>query len=121
MDPQALLESIKELVLLVWAFDGVKVIVGHVVINVAFAIAAAVYTGTFELAKVGEFLSKKLLPFVAVYFVLKAFGEAAGLGYLAPVVWAAIEASLTGDLVDNLVKLGLPLPEGLKRLIVKAG
>jgi len=121
MDPQVLFEFVKELVLLVWSFDGVKVIVGHTIINVVVAIAAAQYTGSLELAKVGEFLGRKLLPFVAIYFVLKAFGEAAGLSFLAPVVWGAIEVSLTGDLMDNLVKLGLPLPEGLRRLVVKEG
>lgn len=119
MDPQAILEWVKQLVILIWAYDGVKVIVGHTIVNVVVAIAAAVVTGTFELSKIAQFLIRKLLPFVAIYFIVKAFGQAAGLEWLAPVTWAAIEASLTGDLADNLVKLGLPLPESVKRAVVK--
>ncbi len=121
MDPREILEYVKELVELIWSFDGVKVIVAHTTINVVVAIAAAVTSGTFELAKIAQFLVKKLLPYVAIYFIVKAFGMAAGLEWLGPVVWAAIETSLAGDLADNLVKLGLPLPDGIKRIVVKSG
>lgn len=119
MDPQAILEFLKGLVVLVWTFAGVRVIVGHTLINVVVALAAAQATGEINLSKLGEFLIKKLLPNVAVYVMVKAFGEAAGLAFLAPVVWAAIEASLIGDLLDNWTRLGLPLPEALARVVVK--
>lgn len=119
MDMREVFEAIKAFLLVVWAFDGVKVIVGHTIVNVVVAIAAALVTGEFELARVGEFLVKKLLPFVAIYFIVKAFGAAAGLEWLGPVAWTAIETSLTGDLADSLVRLGLPLPDGVKRLVVK--
>lgn len=119
MNPQMLFESLKALMELLWSFDGVKVIVGHTIINVVFAIAAAQVQDDFELGKIGEFLFKKLLPYVAVYAILKAFGEAAGLALLAPVVWATIEASLTGDLMDSLARLGLKWPDSVARLVVK--
>jgi len=120
VDFEVIFEYVKQLLVLIWSFDGVKVIVAHTAINVVVAIAAAVVSGTFELAKVAEFLIKKLLPYVAIYFIVKAFGLAAGLEWLGPVVWTAIETSLAGDLADNLVKLGLPLPDGIKQIVVKS-
>jgi len=119
VNPQELLETIKAVLSLVWSFDGVKVIVGHTLINVVVAVAAAVKDGNFNLSRLSEFLVKKLLPYVSVYAIVKAFGEAAGLAALGPVVWGMIEASLAGDLADNLAKLGVPMPEAFKRLVVK--
>ena len=116
---QDVFEWIRSFVLLVWAFDGAKVIICHTLINVVVAIAAALMSGEFQLAKLAEFLIKKLLPYTAVYVVVKIAGLTAGLDWLAPVTWAAIEATLTGDLADNLVKIGLPLPDGIKSFIVK--
>jgi len=116
---QDVFEWIRSLVLLIWAFDGAKVIICHTVINVVVALAAALMTGEFQLAKLGEFLIKKLLPYTAVYVVVKVAGLTAGLDWLAPATWAAIEATLTGDLADNLVKIGLPMPEQIKRIVVK--
>ena len=120
MDWQMMLEYVMEFLEGVWSFDGVKVIVAHVGINLVVAVAAAMKAGTFELGKIGEFLWKKLAPYVMVYFIVKVAGLAAGLDALAAVAWAAIEATLLGDLVDNLVKLGLKLPEPVARLVVKA-
>jgi len=119
MDWQTMLEYAKEFLWGVWSFDGVKVIVAHVAINLVVAVAAAMKAGTFELGKIGEFLWKKLAPYVMVYFAVKVAGLAAGLDALAAVAWAAIEATLLGDLMDNLVKLGLTMPEPIARLVVK--
>jgi len=119
MDPQVVFEWLKALAELVWSFDGVKIIASHTVVNVVVAIAAAQKTQELELGRVGEFLYRKLLPYVSVYFILIACGEAAGLAFLAPVAWAAIEASLTGDLMDNLARLGLKWPEWVARMVVK--
>ncbi len=119
MNSQMLFEALQGFVLLLWSFTGVRVLVGHIAVNVVMALAAAQVQGDFELGRVGEFLFRKMLPYVTVYAVLKAFGEAAGLQFLAPVVWGTIEVSLTGDLMDSLARLGLQLPEPVARLVVK--
>jgi len=119
MDPRMIIEFLKALVMQAWAYDGVKVIVTHTLVNVVVALAASARAGTFELGKVGEFLIRKLAPYVGVYLVVKAAGEAAGIAFLAPIAWTAIEATLTGDLLDNWTKLGLPLPETIQRFVVK--
>lgn len=105
------MKDIGEFLLAIWEVPGVKFILSHIIINVVFAIAAAVYTGTFELARVGEFLVTKMLPYVATYYVTVLLGEAAGVGYLAPLIFVVIEATLAGDLADSLDRLGLPMPD----------
>jgi hypothetical protein len=118
MNPQVV-EFIRTAVLLIWSYDGVKVIVCHTLINVVFAVAAAHFNREVSLSRLGEFLYRKLLPYTLSYFAVKILGEGAGVAYLAAPIWVIIEASLTGDLADNWVRLGLPLPDRLKALVVK--
>lgn len=113
------MDIIKELIEQALSYPEVKFLVCHIVINLVVALAAALKIGDFSLHKVAEFLTKKLLPYVLVYFVVRIAGDAAGLGALALVAWGAIEAALVGDLLDNLSRLGLPLPDGLKRAVTK--
>ena len=113
------LETLRSILLNAWAYDGVKIIVCHTLINVVIALAAALKSNTFELGRVGEFLIRKLAPYVLVYYVVKVAGDGAGVAFLAPLVWTVIEATLTGDLLDNWEKLGLPLPSAIQRFVVK--
>jgi hypothetical protein len=101
-----------------WGLGGVRAIVAQIVLNVVLAVAASIHQDKFDLRKIGEFLYRKVLPYVAVYVTVKATGMAAGAEWLAPVVYAAIFATLTGDMLDNLVKLGLKVPDGVQRLLL---
>ena len=87
--------------------------------HLAVAVAASLKVGEFNFSRLAEFLTKKLAPYVLVYAAAMILGEAAGLVALAPLALTAIELALWGDLVDNLVKLGLKLPGTIKRFIVK--
>ena len=64
-----------------------------------------------------------MLPYTIVYYVALLVGGAAGLETIAPIAFTTIEAILTGNLLDNAVKLGLKLdieiPEGLVRIASK--
>jgi ABC-type uncharacterized transport system permease subunit len=100
-----------------WNLGGVKAIVAQTLFNVVLAIATAIYTDVFNLKKLGEFLYKKLLPFLTVYIIAKAAGVAAGIEWVAPLVYAAIASMLAGDMLENLVKLGLPIPDFMKRFL----
>jgi len=93
-----------------WAMWEVKFLLAHIVINVVVAVAAALHVGDFQLAKIGEFLYKKILPYLAVWIVAKAMGEMANMVWLALAVFAVLELNLIGDLADNLSKLGVPMP-----------
>lgn len=98
----------------------INLIVAYTIINTLVAVAAGIRTGTFDLSKVGEFLYKKLLPYVLVYMGVGAFGDVAGLTWLTPVSFAAIMTILTGDLTDSLYKLGIPMPSFLVKNETKA-
>lgn len=116
---QNILEFLTAFVLQAWSYAGVKIIVCHTLINVVVAIAVALKSNSFELGRVGEFLIRKLAPYVLIYYVISVAGEGAGVAFLAPIVWTVIEATLTGDLLDNCEKLGLPLPPVIQRFVVK--
>ena len=93
----------------------VKVIVAHTLINLAVALAAALVTKKLDLARIADFLTAKLLPFVVVYAAARIVGDAAGLAGLAMIAFAAIEAALLKDLTDSLAQIGLPMPTFLKK------
>ena len=91
----------------VWSFGEVKFMLGHIGINVVAAVAAGIYTKTFLLGKLGEFLYRKVLPYILLYAAFAAFGEAANLGAMRGVAFAGIEAMLVADLLDNIKKVGM--------------
>lgn len=96
----------------IWSFGETKFILGHVAVNVVAAVAVGIYTKTFLLGKLGEFLYRKVLPLVLLFGAFAAFGEAAGLGAMRGVAFAGIEAMLAADLLDNLKKVGLKMQQG---------
>lgn len=113
------MDTLQQLLLLAWELPGVKFIVSHTLLNVVVAVAAAAKTGTVELGKLGEFVGKKLLPYVALYYATVLLGDGAGLSGLSTVVFGVIEASLTGDLLDNLGLLGVKWPGVIDAVVTK--
>jgi len=89
---------------------------GHIVINWVVAVAAAMATGTFELKRLSEFLWRKILPLMGVYFAGVSLGGAISAGAVTDAVFIVLEARLLADLVENLGKLGVTLPDALKSL-----
>ena len=105
-----------DLVVLIWAVWEVQFTVYHILLNLAVALAAAIRTNTFEFAKMAEFLYRKLLPYLIVFTVASAVSGALSIGWLVTVLWALIELSLLGDMVENLKKLGVPIPDEITSL-----
>lgn len=105
----------------VWHVVGVRFLVCHILVNTIAAIAASLYTGEFILSRVAEFLYRKLLPYVAIYYILVLVEAGANLSGLAALAWTAIESSLLGDLLDTWERCGLPLPDVIRRYIRKGG
>ena len=97
----------------IWSIWEVRFVVFHIALNLAIALAAAIRTSTFEFAKVAEFLYKKLLPNLIVFAVAKAVSGGMEMEWLVTATWALIEMSLLGDMVENLKKLGIPIPNGI--------
>ena len=93
----------------VWGFWQVKFLLAHIALNVVAAIAAGIYTKTFLLGKLGEFLYRKVVPSVLLFGAFAAFGQATKLEAMTMVAFAGIEAMLAADLLDNIKKVGLSL------------
>jgi len=113
-------EFIQNAVVFLWMMNEVRFIVYHVLLNLGIALAAAIRTGEFKFYKVGEFLYKKLLPFVLLYAFARGLGETANQGWLSITTLGLIEFTLAADMVENLARLGVPIPEGILKLIDKS-
>ena len=107
-------------IVFLWMMSAVQFIVYHVLLNLGVALAAAIRTGEFKFYRVWEFLYRKLLPFVLVYGFARGLGETANRGWLAVAVLGLIEMALAADLVENLSRLGVPIPDAILKLIDKS-
>jgi len=105
------MENILSVLAKFFAATDVRFIIGHIVVNLVMAIAAGLKQKDFDFRRVAEFLWRKLLPYVLGYAVVKVIGDWCALTPLLPITWIAIETTLLGDLIDNLAKLGLKLPD----------
>lgn len=115
-DVSNVFESIAEFFVWLWGLWYVKVLVLHVIVNVVVAVMAGIRSGNFVLAKLWQFLWKKVMPLVGTFAVFTAFGESINQPAIAPVVWILIETMLVSDLLDNLKKMGVPIPDGLTKV-----
>jgi hypothetical protein len=89
-----------------------KFLFWHIIINTVAAVAVSLYTKTFQLGKLWEFLYRKLLPYIMLYVVLAAGGEAIGQPNFAIVVWGVITSKLLTDLLDSAKQLLINLQNG---------
>lgn len=111
--------SIVEFLQWLWTLDGVRTLSINIIVNLVVAIAAAIRMGEFKFHKLGDFLFRKLAPYVLVYGIVKAIAMDTPMAWLAQAAWTILEATLLADLLENAEKLGLRLPASLARLISK--
>ncbi len=93
--------------------DGVKLTLLIVLIaaNLLAGIAVSIYTRTFRLKQVGDFLISKVLPYVLSYFAV-CFIAVVEHSWMpaVTVVWGVILAALIGAILTNLKEMGINLP-----------
>lgn len=111
------IDTLKVILLAIWAFDGVKFIILGVLLNLVLAVALALRTSTFSLQALADFLFKQLLPYVVVYVFFKLFGEGAGFEWVGVAVFALIQAQIVSAIVEKLSELGVPIPESILKLV----
>ncbi len=115
-----------EFISMLWSLAGVQLLMVLIALDVVTGVGASLYTRTFLLQKVGDFLVHKVLPYTIVYLffaapvnaVLANPGTAAQLGpaggglllALPDVIWAALAAMLAGSIFENLTTMGIQLP-----------
>ena len=103
----------------VLAMPEVTFLVSHIAFNVIVAVAAAIATGEFKFHKLGEFIYRKVLPFTIVLFAAKVLATAIHQAWLTSAVLVLLEAALVSNLVENLVKLGIPIPKQVVELVTQ--
>src|SRR3989344_2319211 len=94
----------------------IQMIVLLIGIDVILGIIAALMKKEFVLGKVAGFMKKGVLVYVFGFAVISAVGE--GLPSLSIIVTMAswlILLALIGSILDNLGRLGLPIPKILRK------
>ena len=96
--------------------DGMKlsILAAMILANFILGIAVSLYTNTFRLKAVGNFLITRILPYVLGYFavVIVAVVEPAWEAAVTA-VWAIILAALVGAILASLKAMGVHLPDVL--------
>lgn len=96
--------------------DGTKlsILVAMIAANLILGLAVSIYTKTFRLKAVADFLVSRVLPYVLGYFavvilaiVIPAWGVA------VTIVWGVIILALAGAILAKLKEMGIKLPESL--------
>ena len=85
-------------------------------IDVVLGVVAALKSKEFTLGKVAGFMKKGVLAYVFGFAILAlASAVLPILSWLATVAYFLIILALAGSILDNLGKLGLPIPKILRK------
>lgn len=103
----------------VWATPGVSTIVYAILLNTMLAIAVAVRSNTFTLARVGDFITQQVIPYVTAYAGAQFLGEGAGYSWIGTAAYAAVMAKIGSSILEKLELLGVPVPQQLMQYIRK--
>jgi phage-related holin len=99
-----------------FATPQIKWILILVAIDVLLGVIAALLKKDFRLGKVAGFMKKGVLGYVLGFAVLEMVGGAlTSLEIVVQVAYVLIILALVGSILNNLGKMGLPLPTYLKK------
>ena len=105
-----------EEILNVLATSQIRNIVMLIGIDVVLGILAALKTKEFALGKLAGFMKRGVLSYVLGFAVLVLATEALpSLAMVATVAYWLIMLALVGSILNNLAKMGLPIPPILKK------
>ena len=100
----------------IFATSQIQMIVVLIAVDVVLGILAALAKKNFVLGKLAGFMVKPVLGYVLGFVVLVMVGKALpGLAIVATIAYFLIILSLIGSILDNLGKLGLPMPKILRK------
>ena len=90
------------------------VLVAMVFANLLTGIAVSIYTGSFRLKLVADFLVSKVLPYLVSYMAVSIVAVVEPSWKAAvTVVWGLIIVALAGAILTNLKEMGINLPDFL--------
>jgi len=94
----------------------IQMIVLLIGIDVILGIIAALMKKEFVLGKVAGFMKKGVLVYVFGFAVISAVGEVLpSLSIIVTMAYWLILLALIGSILDNLGRLGLPIPKILRK------
>jgi len=96
----------------------IQVIVSLIAIDVLLGIISALVKKEFQWGKLANFMKAPVLGYVFGFAVLEVVSEAMSLSYIGSIVWAAfilILIALLASIFRNLNRLGIPVPDSLKK------
>jgi phage-related holin len=100
----------------IFATPQIQMIVILIAVDVVLGILAALLKKDFILGKLAGFMMKPVLGYVFGFAVLVMVGQALpGLTAVAEIAYFLIVLALIGSILDNLAKLGVPIPKILRK------
>ena len=94
----------------------IKWIVILITIDVILGIIAALLKKDFRLGKVANFMFKPVLGYILGFAILiSAIQTIPALAIIGNIAYILIVLALIGSLLDNLAKLGVPMPKVLRK------
>lgn len=94
--------------------DGYKIVTLAilVIIDLVLGIIVAVKAGTFQFAKISDYLNTDVLMMVGGYFLVGAVALVhPDFAAMVTAAWALLDAALVAQIWSKLGKLGLPVPK----------
>jgi len=89
-----------------------SVLVAIIFANVVLGLAVSIYTRTFRLKAVADFLLSRVLPYILSYFAVVAIAVVEPAWKAAvTVVWGVIITALVGAVLAKLKEMGIQLPD----------
>ena len=90
------------------------VLVAMVFANLLTGIAVSIYTGSFRLKLVADFLVSRVLPYLISYLAVGVVAVVEPSWKAAvTVVWGLIIVALAGAILTNLKEMGISIPDFL--------
>ena len=87
-----------------------------IMVDVVLGIIAALMKGNFRLGKLAKFMVKPVLGYVFGFGVLQMVAQALpSLAMVVKMAYILIVLALVGSILNNLAKMGLPIPNYFKR------
>jgi len=94
----------------------VQVIITLIAIDVLLGIIAALIRKDFLWGKLANFMKTPVLAYIFGFVIIEITVSAfPSLSFLVPIAFALIVLTLLASIFRNLSKIGIPVPDGLKK------
>lgn len=91
-------------------------IVVLIAVDVVLGIIAAILKKDFRLGKLAGFMKKGVVGYILGFAILQIVGKAVpAFEWIIEIAFVLIILALVGSILNNLGKMGIPLPSYLKR------